>query len=60
MIFKVDFEMAYDLMEWSFLDYMLGRFGFHEKWKCWIWACVFSGSMSILVNGSHAVATKYR
>jgi hypothetical protein len=35
-----------------FLDYMLGRFGFCEKWKSWIRACVFVGNMSILVNVS--------
>jgi hypothetical protein len=52
LILKVDFEKAYDSVEWSFLDYMLGRFGFGEKWKKWIRTCVFSGSMSVLVNGS--------
>jgi hypothetical protein len=51
-IFKVDFEKAYDSVEWSFLDYMLGRFGFGETWRRWIRACVFCGSMSVLVNGS--------
>jgi hypothetical protein len=52
LIFKVDFEKAYDSVEWSFIDYMLGRFGFCDKWKDWIHACVFAGSMSVLVNGS--------
>jgi hypothetical protein len=52
LIFKVDFEKAYDSIEWSFLDYMLGRFGFCTKWKEWIRACVFAGSMSVLINGS--------
>jgi hypothetical protein len=52
LIFKVDFEKAYDSVEWSFLDYMLGRFGFSDKWRAWIRACVFAGNMSILVNGS--------
>jgi hypothetical protein len=33
LIFKVDFEKAYDSVEWSFLEYMLGRFGFCAKWK---------------------------
>jgi hypothetical protein len=37
-----------------FLDYMLGRFVFFEKWKSWIRAWVFVGNMSILVNGSPA------
>jgi hypothetical protein len=52
MIFKVDFEKAYDSVDWSFLDYMLHRFGFCEKWIAWIRACVFSGNLSVLVNGS--------
>jgi hypothetical protein len=52
LIFKVDFEKAYDSVDWSFLDYMLDRFGFCSKWKDWIRACVFAGSMSVLVNGS--------
>jgi hypothetical protein len=52
LILKVDFENAYDSVEWSFLDYMLERFGFCDKWRSWIRACVFSGNMSILVNGS--------
>lgn len=32
IIFKVDFEKAYDSVSWSFLEYMLGRFGFAERW----------------------------
>jgi hypothetical protein len=51
IIFKVDFEKAYDSVEWSFLDYMLMRFGFGEKWRGWVKACISSGSMSVLVNG---------
>jgi hypothetical protein len=45
MIFKVDFEKAYDSVEWSYVNYMLDRFGFCAKWKDWIRACVFSGNM---------------
>jgi hypothetical protein len=52
IILKVDFEKAYDSVDWSFLDYMLGRFGFCSKWRSWMRACVFAGNMSILLNGS--------
>jgi hypothetical protein len=52
MVFKVDFEKAYDSVDWNFLEYMLYRFGFCEKWIRWIRACVFAGNLSILVNGS--------
>ncbi|GAU38174.1 hypothetical protein TSUD_264000 [Trifolium subterraneum] len=50
-IFKVDFEKAYDSVSWSYLDYMLRRYGFDEKWRSSVRACVFAGSLSVLVNG---------
>lgn len=31
LILKVDFEKAYDIVSWKFLDYMLIRFRFYEK-----------------------------
>ena len=52
LIFKVDFEKAYDSVDWGFLEYMLYRVGMCEKWVAWVKACVCGGSMSILVNGS--------
>lgn len=52
IIFKVDFEKAYDSVSWDFLEYILSRFGFTARWIAWIRACVFSGKLSVLVNGS--------
>lgn len=51
LIFNVDFEKAYDSVSWEFLDYMLGRFGFNDKWRYWIRICVFVGNLTMLVNG---------
>ncbi|XP_019418502.1 PREDICTED: uncharacterized protein LOC109329277 [Lupinus angustifolius] len=51
-LLKVDFEKAYDSVDWSFLDYMLVSFGFSEKWRLWINGCLSFTSISILVNGS--------
>jgi hypothetical protein len=51
VILKVDFEKAYDSVEWGFLDYMLIRFGFSQKWRNWMKACVGAGCLSVLVNG---------
>ena len=51
-IFKVDFEKAYDSVRWDYLDDVLRRFGFGEKWCSWIQACLHSSRGSVLVNGS--------
>nr|GEX77953.1 RNA-directed DNA polymerase, eukaryota, reverse transcriptase zinc-binding domain protein [Tanacetum cinerariifolium] len=32
MVFKVDFEKAYDSVRWDFVDDILNKFGFREKW----------------------------
>jgi len=49
---KVDFEKAYDSVDWGFLEYMLIRCGYYGKWMAWMKACVFGWCVSILVNGS--------
>lgn len=49
---KTDFEKAYDMMDWNFLDYMFKHMGFGIKWHGWIHGCVSSTQFSFLVNGS--------
>jgi hypothetical protein len=51
LIFKEEFEKAYESVGLSFLDYMIRRFGFGEWWHSWIRACVFCGNLYMLVNG---------
>ncbi|XP_019435175.1 PREDICTED: uncharacterized protein LOC109341686 [Lupinus angustifolius] len=52
IIFKVDFEKAYDSVRWEFLDYMLRRMDFSVGWRKWIHTCLSLTSMSVLSNGS--------
>nr|GEV65319.1 RNA-directed DNA polymerase, eukaryota, reverse transcriptase zinc-binding domain protein [Tanacetum cinerariifolium] len=52
LIFKVDFKKAYDSVRWDFLDDVLKKFGFGNKWCNWIQCCLKSSRGSILVNGS--------
>ena len=52
MVFKADFEKAYDSVSWGFLDYMLMRMGFCDRWRKWINGCLSTATISILINGS--------
>lgn len=36
IVFKVDYEKAYDSVRWDFLLYMLRRMNFCDKWINWI------------------------
>lgn len=39
----MDFEKACELVSWSFLDYMFFTFGFDDKWRVWMHACMVYG-----------------
>nr|GEU94818.1 RNA-directed DNA polymerase, eukaryota, reverse transcriptase zinc-binding domain protein [Tanacetum cinerariifolium] len=60
VIFKVDFEKAYDLYVLVLsarnasvlLDEILKKFGFGNKWRLWIQNSLRSSRGSILINGS--------
>ncbi|KAK9077285.1 hypothetical protein SSX86_005622 [Deinandra increscens subsp. villosa] len=52
MLFKVDFEKAFDSLNWNFLDSILTQMAFPDKWRSWIRSCLSSSKSSILVNGS--------
>ncbi|GJU40223.1 RNA-directed DNA polymerase, eukaryota [Tanacetum coccineum] len=52
LIFKVDFEKAFDSVRWDFVDDVLNKFGFGERWRTWIQSCLKSSRGFILVNGS--------
>ncbi|KAL4302917.1 hypothetical protein GQ457_10G009840 [Hibiscus cannabinus] len=50
--FKIDFQKAYDTVSWDFLIRILHECGFGEKWCNWMFRCISSVSISILVIGS--------
>ncbi|KAH9670663.1 er membrane protein complex subunit 10 [Citrus sinensis] len=50
-IFKIDFEKAYDHIDWDFLDFVLEARGFGQKWRSWMRDCLNSVSFSIFLNG---------
>ncbi|XP_071729150.1 uncharacterized protein [Rutidosis leptorrhynchoides] len=52
LIFKVDFEKAFDSLNWDYLFVVMKCMGFGNKWCKWISACLKSATISILINGS--------
>nr|GFA92170.1 RNA-directed DNA polymerase, eukaryota [Tanacetum cinerariifolium] len=52
LVFKVDFEKAYDSVRWDHLDDIMRKFGFREKWCMWIQSCLRYSRGSFIVNGS--------
>nr|GEV59940.1 hypothetical protein [Tanacetum cinerariifolium]GEV77868.1 hypothetical protein [Tanacetum cinerariifolium] len=44
--------MAYDTVDWKFLETILVGFGFHSKMVQWIMVCVSGASYSICANGN--------
>ena len=48
---KLDMSKAYDRVEWTFLEKMMLKFGFPERYVHNIMRCVNSASFKVLVNG---------
>ncbi|KAJ0818578.1 putative RNA-directed DNA polymerase [Helianthus annuus] len=60
LILKVDFEKAYDTINWKFLFKVMEKMGFPERWIKWIKGCLVSGKGSVLVNGSPTSEFKFK
>ncbi|WVZ96120.1 hypothetical protein U9M48_041796 [Paspalum notatum var. saurae] len=53
IIFKIDFEKAYDKVRWDFLQQTLRMKGFSTTWCNWIKSFVQGGNVTINVNGQN-------
>jgi len=51
LLFKVDFEKAYDSVDLKYLDSVMANMNFPPLWGKWINECVGTAQASVLVNG---------
>lgn len=51
LLFKVDFEKAYDSLDLMYLDSVMANIYFPTLWRKWIFECVGTATTSVLVNG---------
>jgi hypothetical protein len=52
LIFKVDFQKAFDSVLWDNIDEVMTYMGFGAKWRGLISSCLSTSQVSVLVNGS--------
>ncbi|GAU48696.1 hypothetical protein TSUD_186890 [Trifolium subterraneum] len=52
ILFKVDFEKAYDSVDWGYLEEVMAKMNFPVVWRAWIMECVTFATALVLVNGS--------
>jgi hypothetical protein len=52
VLFKVDFEKAFDSVDWRYLKAVMHEMNFPVIWRKWIMECVTTTPASVLVNGS--------
>lgn len=51
MAVKLDMSKTYDWVEWEFVERVMRRLGFHDKWVRWILKCIKTVTYFILING---------
>ena len=51
LLFKVNFEKAYDSVDLDYLDSVMAKMNFPALWRKWISECVGTTTASVLVNG---------
>ncbi|KAK9053404.1 hypothetical protein SSX86_030038 [Deinandra increscens subsp. villosa] len=52
MFFRIDFNKAYDSLDWDFIDSILAQMNFPERWRIWVQGLLKASRSSVLINGA--------
>lgn len=52
LLLKVDFNKAFDSVNWGYIDSIMAHMNFWCKWRSLIQGCLVSDRASIIINGS--------
>lgn len=52
MALKIDMSEAYDREKWKYLNKIMQKMRFNDKWNNWIMEYISSVTYKILINGS--------
>ena len=52
MAIKTDMSKPYDMLEWVFIEKVLGKMNFHPTLITWIMQCITTVSYTFIINGA--------
>jgi hypothetical protein len=60
LLFKVDFERAFDWVDWQYHDFVMNKMNLLTLWQKWIMECVNIASTSVVANGCPTNEFKFK